>query len=65
MLPTSIRHGDLVIDFQEHGCVQVVRQSNMQGIVLSLTEWNYLLAVADIHGYPVVSPFKATPEVPT
>ena len=65
MLATTIRHGDLVVDLQESGAVQIVRQSNATGVVLSLSEWQYLILLADIHGWPICPPNKTQPEVPT
>lgn len=56
MLATSIRHGDLVIDLEPNGDVQVTRQSNAQAIRLSTSEWAYLLKVADLHGWPIAPP---------
>lgn len=56
MLATHVRHGDLVIDMQSDGEVQIVRQSNGQCIRLSLSEWKYILTIADLHGWPVVPP---------
>ena len=56
MIATSIRHGDLVIDMDTNGEVQIVRQSTGQGVRLSVSEWRYLIAVADLHGWPVVPP---------
>jgi hypothetical protein len=63
MQNTTVRHGDLVVDFQQDGNVQIVRQSNAQGIVLSLSEWRYLILLADIFEWPIVPPNKTTPEV--
>lgn len=65
MLATNIRHGDLVIDMEPNGDVQIVRQSDMTAIRLSLTEWTYLMAVADIHGWPVAPPIKPREVTPT
>jgi hypothetical protein len=65
VIPTTIKHGDLCIDFQEPGSVQIVRQSNATGIVLSLSEWQYLILLADIHGWPIAPPNKTQPEMPT
>lgn len=65
MIPTHIRKGDLVIDMHGDGTVQIVRQSNMQGIVLSISEWQYLIHVAELHGWPVVPPTNPTPEITT
>lgn len=63
MLPTSIRHGDLVIDYQADGCVQIVRQSNATGIVLSVSEWTFIQKVLDLQGWPVAPPTNATVEL--
>lgn len=65
MMPTHIRKGDLVIDMHGDGTVQIVRQSTMQGIVLSISEWEYLQKVADLHGWPIVKPNNVIPEVRT
>lgn len=56
MLSTSVRHGDLVIDFDSAGWVQVTRQSNGMSIQLSQSEWAFVLKVADLRGWPVVPP---------
>lgn len=56
MLATTIKHGDLVIDMNSDGSVQVTRQSDMMAIRLSLSEWNYLVMIAGIHGWPVAPP---------
>jgi len=56
MIATMISHGDLKIDMRENGDVFIVRQSDGSAVVLSLTEWNYLTAVADLHGWPVTRP---------
>lgn len=56
MLTTHIRHGDLVIDMEADGTVQLVRQSNGQCIRLSLSEWEYVQRVAALHSWPVAPP---------
>lgn len=56
MISTHVRHGDIVIDMQADGEVQIVRQSTMQAIRLSLSEWKYLIMVAELHGWPVLPP---------
>jgi hypothetical protein len=56
MISTHIRHGDLVIDMETDGDVQIVRQSTGQAIRLSISEWTYLMLVAELHGRPVAPP---------
>jgi hypothetical protein len=56
MLATCIRHGDLVIDYHADGSVQIVRQSNMTGLVLSVSEWDYLVRVQSLHDAPMAPP---------
>lgn len=56
MLSTHIRHGDLVIDMDGEGDVQIVRQSTGQAIRMSISEWTYLMLVADLHGRPIAPP---------
>jgi hypothetical protein len=60
MLTTHIRHGDLVIDMEKDGDVQIVRQSTGQAIRLSLTEWHYLILVAELHGHGIAPPADPT-----
>ena len=56
MLPTFIRHGDLVIELESDESVRITRQSNAQAVALSISEWTYLLKVAELHGWPVAPP---------
>ena len=56
MLSTSIRHGDLVIDFDSAGWVQITRQSTAQTIQMSVSEWGFLLKCVDIRGWPCAPP---------
>ena len=56
MIATMITHGDLKIEMRASGEVFIVRQSDASAILLSLSEWNYLQAVADLHGWPIVAP---------
>jgi hypothetical protein len=56
MLSTSIRHGDLVIDFDSEGWVQISRQSNAMSIQLSKSEWTFLLKCVDLRGWPTCAP---------
>jgi hypothetical protein len=53
MLASSHRHGDLVVDFDSAGWVQITRQSNGQSIQLSESEWIYLMKLAELRGWPV------------
>lgn len=55
-LSTSIRHGDLVIDFDSAGWVQLTRQSNAMAIQLSKSEFAFLQACAQLANWPVVPP---------
>jgi hypothetical protein len=56
MLSTHVRHGDLVIDMDASGEVQITRQSNAAAIRLSFSEWLYLQRVANLHGWPMCPP---------
>lgn len=64
MLSTHIRHGDLVIDMDADGDVQIVRQSTGHSIRLSVSEWTYLMVVADLHGRPVAPPADTAATLP-
>jgi hypothetical protein len=61
MLSTSVRHADLVIDFDAGGWVQITRQSTGHSIHLSQSEWVFLLKVADLRGWPVAPPAPVVP----
>jgi hypothetical protein len=56
MLPTFIRHGDLVLEFEGDGSLRITRQSNAQAVQLSSSEWIYLLKVAALHDWPIAPP---------
>jgi hypothetical protein len=56
MHSTSIRHADLVIDFDSEGWVQITRQSNAQTVQLSKSEWVFLLKCSELRGWPTVPP---------
>lgn len=58
MLATSIRHGDLAIDFDSEGWVQITRQSNGSAVQLSVSEWIFLLQCAALRGWPMAPPAK-------
>jgi hypothetical protein len=52
-----------VIDYHADGSVQIVRQSNMQGIVISLTEWGWVCKVMELHDWPIAPPTNPNYEV--
>lgn len=56
MISTTIRHGDLVVDFDAAGWVQITRQSNAQCIQISTSEWVFLLKCAELRGWPMSPP---------
>ena len=60
MLATTIRHGDLVIEYGEDGNVRIVRQSNATHVELSQSEWVFLLKTAELAGWPIAPPNSAT-----
>jgi len=55
---TCIRHGDLVLEFRGRECVCVARQSDGSAVCLTLSEWAFLLACADLREWPIVSPLE-------
>lgn len=59
MLATTLRHGDLVVDSLGDGSVRLTRQSTMETIYLSGTEWILLVKVSELFGWPTAPP---TPE---
>lgn len=63
MLTTTIRHGDLVIEFLEDHAVQIVRQSNGNAIRLSSSEWLLLCKITEILGWPAAPPIDPMPKV--
>ncbi len=56
MIATSIRHSDLVIDFDSAGWIQITRQSTMASVQVSASEWIFILKCADLRGWPVAPP---------
>jgi len=51
---TTIKHDYLCVEFCEDGSVQIVHEGNGGSIRLSISEWNYLTAVFQIHDWPIV-----------
>jgi len=60
VLATFIKHGDIVIEMETDGSVRLTRQSNSQAVLLSFSEWKYLMCVAELHGWPI-SPTTGNP----
>ena len=58
MMATHVRHGDLVVEFESDGSVKIVRQSTMEAILLSPTEWGYLLRIAEVLDFPMAPPHR-------
>lgn len=56
MIASSHKHGDLVVDFDASGWVQIARQTNGQALQLSQTEWVYILRLAELRGWPMAPP---------
>ena len=52
----GLQIGDLSLTYTTQSSVRVVRQSTMEHIELSISEWGLLLASAQLAGWPVVSP---------
>jgi hypothetical protein len=52
---TVIMHRDLGIEVQD-GSVRITRQSTMQVIELSATEWRWLTEVSVIFDWPMAAP---------
>lgn len=50
---TTIVHGPLNIEFTEDGALQIAHSQSGQSIRLSPTEWEFLLAVAALRGWPI------------
>jgi len=59
MLETTIKHGDVRIDLMSDGGVRITRQSTMEGIRLSTSEWLYVLRLAEIQDMPPAPPYVA------
>jgi hypothetical protein len=52
----TVKYGDLCIEWDDKGNMQFTRQSDMQAIRLSASEWVFLLKVAELRGWPVAPP---------
>jgi hypothetical protein len=51
-----VRYGDVAVEWDERGNMKLVRQDNGQHITLSVSEWAFLLKVAELRGWPVAPP---------
>ena len=56
--PTIFQTGDIRVEFESANSAKIIRQDNGQVVELSLSEWNFLIAVAPIAKWPTVSPMK-------
>jgi hypothetical protein len=52
---TTIHRGHLHIDFTGDGSLCITHEQQGISIMLSKTEWAYIQAVAQLHGWPIVS----------
>jgi len=59
----SVRQGDLVIDFDAAGWVQVTRQSNGMAVQLSKSEFNFLLACCQLRNWPLIPVGTVAPDL--
>jgi hypothetical protein len=59
MLETRVKHGDVCIDLMSDGAVRITRQSTMEGIHLSTSEWLEVLRIAEMHDMPAAPPYVA------
>jgi hypothetical protein len=59
MLETTIEHGDVCIDLMSDGGVRITRQSTMEGIHLSTSEWLCVLRIAEIQDMLPAPPYVA------
>jgi hypothetical protein len=63
MLATNIAHGDLQIDFNGDGSVQLTRKSNGNAIVLSRTEAAFIEEVWRLLDFPMAPPTDPQPQI--
>jgi hypothetical protein len=54
----SIQVGDLSFTYDTLSNVRIVRQSTMEHITISVSEWGLCLASAQLAGWPVISPIE-------
>lgn len=54
----QVRFGQVYCEWEADDSLHIVRQDNGMHMVLSSTEWNLLLAVAHLHGWPTAPPYS-------
>lgn len=52
----NCRYGDLVIEWDANGNLTLTRQSDGTRIYVSVSEWNALLVLCQLKGWPVAPP---------
>lgn len=65
MTPTFVKRGDFVIETLDDGVVRITRQSTAQAVELTISEWGFLLQVADLIGLPTSPPITQQRFPPT
>lgn len=61
MIGTTIKHGDLVFEFDSAEWVRITRQSNMETVQLSASEFALFQRCVEIRGWPVYPPQTRDP----
>ena len=51
-----VQYGALMVSWTKEGDLRIVRQDNGQNLDMSITEWEVLLRIMDLRGWPVVPP---------
>lgn len=57
---TYVRVGHIQIEWEPDGSCRITRQDNAQALVLSRSEWELLLKVAELRGWPIAAPASVT-----
>jgi len=58
---TTIKHGYLSIEFCEDGSLQIVKETNGSVLQLSRTEFEFLMSVVQLRGWPIAPPSSEMP----
>lgn len=54
----SIKYGPLYIQWDRDESVLISRDDKPSAVYLSMSEWNWLLLAAQLHGWPIAPPLE-------
>lgn len=58
----SVKYGPLYIQFNPDATVLLTRDDRPMSLLLSLSEYNWFILCAQLHGWPIAPPLQGVPD---